>query len=149
MPTTSGERCLSVIRETEYKRLRFLWSVLQERAQGAQAQERGGQTTLRGLKANRRQGYEWRQNESCAIRAQCDYKAYREKLERNHNSYSTGVIVRSGVVTRESIVCAITICSVSRRTLSTLTESGCLSSVRDLSPQKQTSCWQKHKICRV
>nr|DAJ79713.1 MAG TPA: hypothetical protein [Caudoviricetes sp.]DAM66797.1 MAG TPA: hypothetical protein [Caudoviricetes sp.] len=46
-------------------------------------------------------------------------------------------------------MCAITICSVSRRTLSTLTESGCLSSVRDLSPQKQTSCWQKHKICRV
>lgn len=68
--------------------MRFLRSVSPERAQGAQAQERGGQTTLRGLKANRRQGYEWRQNESCAIRAQCDYKAYREKLERNHNSYS-------------------------------------------------------------
>ena len=43
-----------------------------------------------------------------------------------------GVESRSGVVTREIPVCAITICSVSRRTLSTLTESGCLSSVRDL-----------------
>nr|DAH46962.1 MAG TPA: hypothetical protein [Caudoviricetes sp.] len=43
---------------------------------------------LRGLKANRRQGYGWRQNESCAIRAQCDNKAYREKLNKNHNSYS-------------------------------------------------------------
>lgn len=41
VPTTGGERCLSVIRETEYKRLRFLWSVSPERTQGAQAQERG------------------------------------------------------------------------------------------------------------
>nr|DAG55172.1 MAG TPA: hypothetical protein [Caudoviricetes sp.]DAR60231.1 MAG TPA: hypothetical protein [Caudoviricetes sp.] len=31
-----------MIRETEYKRLRFLWSVSPERTQGAQAQERGG-----------------------------------------------------------------------------------------------------------
>lgn len=46
------------IRETEYKRLRFSMERTTERTQGAQAQERGGQTTLRGLKANRRKGYE-------------------------------------------------------------------------------------------
>ena len=46
----------------------------------SEMQHQQEEAILLGLKANRRQGYVWRQNESCAIRAQCDYKAYREKL---------------------------------------------------------------------
>lgn len=46
----------------------------------SEVQHQQNEATSRGLKANRRQGYWWRQNESCSIRAQCDYKAYREKL---------------------------------------------------------------------
>ena len=66
----------------------------------------------------------------------------------NHNSYSSGVVSRSEWLSEKS-QCVQSRLQRSRYTLSTLTEIGCLSSVRDLSPQKQTSCWQKHKICRV
>ena len=53
----------------------------------------------------------------------------------NHNSYSSGVVSRSEWLSEKS-QCVQSRLQRSRYTLSTLTEIGCLSSVRDLSPQK-------------